>query len=167
LGVVAVRFLSPGFLGNRPRFKRHWRTSIEKAATPSAPRAPAGAAAPGQDEVATELPPKTETVESIEVDAAQRNIYKSIRLSMSKVRAATAAKGLALRCLTSCSGHVRPCCDPRLLKLQRRRAKVRSAKTQAPPRRRSFRSDTGSTPHLTEADIEDLFASGNEGTLPS
>lgn len=77
-----------------------------------------------KDEVAKELPPKTEIIERVEMPSAQRDIYESIRLAMhEKVRRAIAAKGFsrsqiiildALLKLRQC------CCDPRLLKLSKK-----------------------------------------------
>lgn len=130
-------FLSPGFLGDRQSFKRHWRTPIEKRGDSERRRLLARRVRPfllrrTKMEVATELPPKTEIVESIEMDAAQRDIYESIRLSMHiKVQAAIAAKGLARSRIVVLDALLKlrqVCCDPRLLKLQRSGAKARSAK---------------------------------------
>ena len=130
-------FLSPGFLSDRQSFKRHWRTPIEKRGDPERRRLLARRVRPfllrrTKTEVATELPPKTEIVESIEMGAAQRDIYESIRLSThTKVRAAIAAKGLARSRIVVLDALLKlrqACCDPRLLKLQRSGAKVRSAK---------------------------------------
>jgi superfamily II DNA or RNA helicase len=132
-------FLSPGFLGDRQSFKRRWRTPIEKRGDAERRRLLARRIRPfllrrTKTEVATELPPKTEIVESIEMDAAQRDVYESIRLSMhTKVRAAIAAKGLARSRIVVLDALLKlrqACCDPRLLKLQRSGAKVRSAKLE-------------------------------------
>jgi SNF2 family DNA or RNA helicase len=75
-----------------------------------------------KEEVATELPPKTEIVEHIEMETNQRAIYEAIRLSMhTKVQAAIAQKGLArsgIIILDALLKMRQACCDPRLLKLK-------------------------------------------------
>ena len=74
-----------------------------------------------KEQVANELPPKTEIVERIEMEPAQRDIYESIRLSMhEKVQAAIAAKGFARSRIVILDALLKLrqcCCDPRLLKL--------------------------------------------------
>jgi SNF2 family DNA or RNA helicase len=66
--------------------------------------------------VASELPPKTEIVERIEMEREQRDIYESIRLTMhAKVRAAIAAKGLnrsRIIVLDALLKMRQACCDP-------------------------------------------------------
>jgi superfamily II DNA or RNA helicase len=120
-------FLSPGFLGNRQSFKRQWRTPIEKHGDSDRRRMLARRIRPfllrrTKTEVAAELPPKTEIVESIEMDPVQRDIYEGIRLSMHiKVRAAIEAKGLARSRIVVLDALLKlrqACCDPRLLKLK-------------------------------------------------
>ncbi len=86
-----------------------------------------------KEEVITELPPKTEIIEPVEMEAAQRSIYEAIRMSMhAKVQAAIAQKGLArsgIIILDALLKMRQACCDPRLLKLKAvSRAKAGSAK---------------------------------------
>jgi superfamily II DNA or RNA helicase len=131
-------FLAPGFLGDQQSFKRNWRTPIEKRGDGDRRRLLARRLRPfllrrTKSEVAAELPPKTEMVETIEMEAAQRDLYESIRLTMhAKVRAAIAAKGLARSRIVVLDALLKlrqVCCDPRLLKLQAATAaKARSAK---------------------------------------
>jgi SNF2 family DNA or RNA helicase len=88
-----------------------------------------------KDQVASELPPKTEIVERIEMEREQRDIYESIRLAMhTKVRAAIAAKGLnrsRIIVLDALLKMRQACCDPRLLKLPAKRvAQAKSAKLE-------------------------------------
>ena len=75
-----------------------------------------------KDEVISELPPKTEIVEPVEMETNQRAIYEAIRLSMhAKVQAAIAPKGLArsgIIILDALLKMRQACCDPRLLKLK-------------------------------------------------
>ena len=87
-----------------------------------------------KDEVALELPPKTEIIESVELDTAQRDLYETLRLKLNDdVRAALTREGLhgstmvildALLKLRQC------CCDPRLVKLPEARAVRGSAKLE-------------------------------------
>ena len=131
-------FLSPDFLGDRQSFKRYWRTPIEKKGDRERGRLLARRIRPfllrrTKAEVAAELPPKTDIVEPIEMEPAQRDLYESIRLTMhAKVRAAIAAKGLARSRIIVLDALLKlrqACCDPRLLKLQvPTAAKARSAK---------------------------------------
>ncbi|WP_275197246.1 SNF2-related protein [Bradyrhizobium sp. CSA207] len=75
-----------------------------------------------KSEVATELPAKTEIVETIVLEGAQRDVYDSIRLSMSrKVRKAIEERGLAKSHIVVLEALLRmrqACCDPALLKTQ-------------------------------------------------
>ncbi len=118
----------PGFLGDRQAFGRQWRTPIE-----------AGDSARGKllarrvrpfmlrrtkEEVARDLPPKTEVVERIDLGRKQRDIYESIRLSMhERVRDAVARQGFARSRIVILDALLKlrqACCDPRLLKLDTR-----------------------------------------------
>ena len=70
----------------------------------------------------TELPPKTEIFDRVEMEQAQRAIYEAIRMAMhSRVQAAIAEKGLArsgIIILDALLKMRQACCDPRLLKLK-------------------------------------------------
>jgi SNF2 family DNA or RNA helicase len=82
-------------------------------------------------EVAAELPPKTEIVEPIEMEPAQRDLYESVRIAMhKKVRDAISQKGLARSRIVVLDALLKlrqVCCDPRLVKLETR-SKAASAK---------------------------------------
>src|SRR5258708_18062259 len=88
------------FRGKKPASARQWRTPIEKRADKSRAAALAQRVKPfllrrTKAEVATELPPKTEIIERIILEGSQRDLYDSVRLSMSaKGRAAIRARGL-------------------------------------------------------------------------
>ncbi|HEX9208871.1 MAG TPA: SNF2-related protein, partial [Bradyrhizobium sp.] len=96
-----LSFANPGYLGDKATFARHWRTPIEKRADKMRSAALAQRVKPfllrrTKAEVATELPAKTEIIEAIVIEGAQRDVYDSIRLSMSrKVRKAIEERGLA------------------------------------------------------------------------
>ena len=131
-------FLMPGFLGNRQAFGRRFRTPIEKNGDGERQAMLAARVAPfllrrTKQEVAADLPPKTDIAETVEMGDGQRAIYESIRLAMhAKVRAAIAQRGLAgsgIVILEALLKMRQACCDPRLLKLATAKAaRARSAK---------------------------------------
>jgi superfamily II DNA or RNA helicase len=130
-------FASPGFLGDLTGFNQAFRTPIEKKGDATRGRLLARRIAPfllrrSKEEVAKDLPPKTEIVERIDMETAQRDIYESIRLSMhERVREAIAAKGFARSRIVILDALLKlrqACCDPRLLKLSKLSAKAGSAK---------------------------------------
>ncbi|WP_050044710.1 DEAD/DEAH box helicase [Bradyrhizobium sp. LTSP849] len=121
-----MSFVNPGYLGDKAAFSRQWRTPIEKRADKERTAALAQRVKPfllrrTKTEVATELPAKSEMVESIALEGPQRDLYDSIRLTMSrKVREAIAKRGLAKSHIVVLEALLRmrqACCDPALLKL--------------------------------------------------
>ena len=133
-------FLSPGFLGSQRGFRARYRTPIEKHGDGERQILLNQRVRPfmlrrTKEEVATELPPKTEISEVVEMEQAQRAIYDGIRLAMhSRVRAAIEDKGLArsgIIILDALLKMRQACCDPRLLKLKAvEKAKAGSAKLE-------------------------------------
>ena len=120
-------FLAPGFLGSQKSFKTRYRNPIEKQGDVERQQLLTRRIRPfmlrrTKEEVITELPPKTEIVEPVEMESSQRAIYEAIRLSMhAKVQAAIAQKGLArsgIIILDALLKMRQACCDPRLLKLK-------------------------------------------------
>jgi len=120
-------FLLPGFLGTRQDFTRRWRTPIEKGGDAVRRDLLARRIRPfmlrrRKDEVATELPPKTTIVRTVELEGAQRDLYETVRAAMQeKVRAAVAAKGLARSHIIVLEALLKlrqVCCDPRLVKIK-------------------------------------------------
>ncbi len=129
-------FVSPGFLGDAHRFAKEWRTPIEKHGDRERQAILARRCKPfllrrTKALVASDLPPKTEIVEHIALEKAQRDLYEGIRLAMNKkVREAIAAKGLQrsrIEFLDALLKLRQACCDPRLVK-SARRASAGSAK---------------------------------------
>jgi superfamily II DNA or RNA helicase len=121
-----MSFANPGYLGDKAAFARQWRNPIEKRADAARAAVLARRVKPfllrrTKTEVAAELPPKTEILETIALEGSQRDLYDSIRLSMSaKVRKAIAARGLAKSHIVVLEALLRlrqTCCDPALLKL--------------------------------------------------
>jgi SNF2 family DNA or RNA helicase len=85
-----------------------------------------------KDEVATELPPKTIIVRTVELEGAQRDLYETVRAAMhEKVRAAVTAKGLARSHIVVLEALLKlrqVCCDPRLVKISQAARIKESAK---------------------------------------
>ena len=133
-------FLLPGFLGDRKQFGWRYRAPIEKAGNAERQELLAQRIAPfllrrTKEQVAADLPPKTEITETVEMEDGQRAIYEGIRLAMhAKVRAAIAKRGLAgsgIVILDALLKLRQTCCDPRLLKLATAKAaKAKSAKLE-------------------------------------
>ncbi len=133
-------FASPGLLGDRAGFGRNWRMPIEKKGDDETRLRLVRRIRPfllrrTKDQVAAELPAKTEIIETIEMEAGQRSLYESIRLAMHhKVRAAIAAKGLARSRIDFLDALLKlrqACCDPRLVKsAAAKRGKAGSAKLE-------------------------------------
>ena len=120
-------FLAPGFLGSARSFRSRYRIPIEKHGDAERQAALHRRVRPfllrrTKEEVATELPPKTEITEPVEMEAAQRAVYEAIRLSMHvRVKQAVAEKGLARSGIIILDALLKlrqACCDPRLLTMK-------------------------------------------------
>ena len=120
-------FLAPGFLGSARSFRSRYRTPIEKHGDAERQAALHRRVRPfllrrTKEEVATELPPKTEITEPVEMEAPQRAVYEAIRLSMhARVKQAVAEKGLARSGIIILDALLKlrqACCDPRLLAMK-------------------------------------------------
>ncbi|MCP4212326.1 MAG: DEAD/DEAH box helicase [Halieaceae bacterium] len=132
-------FLMPGFLGDAQAFTRFYRTPIEKHGDHARQLHLAHRVQPflmrrNKDEVATELPPKTEIHQEVRLERLQAELYEGIRVAMDKrVRDAIASQGLARSHITILDALLKlrqVCCDPRLLKLDRTQQRVQSAKLE-------------------------------------
>ncbi|MBF0247383.1 MAG: DEAD/DEAH box helicase [Alphaproteobacteria bacterium] len=130
-------FLMPGLLGDEKRFRRAFRTPIEKQGRTDRQQFLGRRVRPfllrrTKDEVATELPPKTEIIEYVELGLAQRDLYESIRLAMNeKVRREIDNKGIARSQIVILDALLKlrqVCCDPRLLKSHNGQKAILSAK---------------------------------------
>ncbi|MEM7620235.1 MAG: DEAD/DEAH box helicase [Pseudomonadota bacterium] len=131
------RFVNPGFLGDQTTFRQTFRTPIEKHGNTSVQSYLSRKVKPfmlrrTKDQVALELPPKTEVIERIELETGQRDLYETIRLMMDKkVRDAISVKGLnrsRIIVLDALLKLRQVCCDPRLLKLDAAKKVKQSAK---------------------------------------
>ena len=119
-------FLIPGLLGDAKQFRLWFRTPIEKYADLDRRELLAKRVKPfmlrrTKNQVASELPPKTEMIRSIEIVGPQRDLYEAIRMSMEKkVRDAIAKQGLGkshILLLDALLKLRQICCDPKLLSL--------------------------------------------------
>ncbi|MEO5374857.1 MAG: DEAD/DEAH box helicase [Alphaproteobacteria bacterium] len=118
-------FALPGLLGDEVTFRRRFRLPIEKRNDDSRRAALARRVRPfllrrTKEDVAAELPPKTEIIRSIELEGSQRDLYETIRLAMhSRIREAIADRGLSRSRITILDALLKlrqVCCDPRLIK---------------------------------------------------
>jgi SNF2 family DNA or RNA helicase len=132
-------FLLPGFLGDETRFRRLFRTPIEKGGDTERRQVLARRIGPfvlrrRKEEVAKELPPKTEIRQNVELAGAQRDLYETIRLAMhSRVQAEVQQKGLSRAHIIILDALLKlrqVCCDPRLVKLDAARTVTDSAKLE-------------------------------------
>jgi len=133
-------FTVPGLLGDRTAFARAFRTPIEKRGDTERRRVLASRLRPfllrrTKERVAPELPEKTEIVQRIELDGAQRDLYETIRIAMhQRVRDALRGRGLARSRIVVLDALLKlrqVCCDPRLLKMSAAAATAGSAKLEA------------------------------------
>lgn len=131
--------VASGLLGERKTFQKNFRMPIEKRGDHFKQRVLNRRVAPfmlrrTKDAVATELPPKTETIEHVALEGRQRDLYETVRLAMDKkVRAEISAKGMARSHITVLDALLKlrqTCCDPRLVKLGTARKVKASAKLE-------------------------------------
>jgi superfamily II DNA or RNA helicase len=119
-----LRFLIPGFLGSEEAFNSRFRKPIEKDGDAERNAVLKRRLAPlilrrTKDQVAKELPPKTELVHLIELHTNQKDLYETVRATMDKrVRQAIAARGIGQSQIVFLDALLKLrqiCCDPRLL----------------------------------------------------
>ncbi len=130
-------FLMPGFLGNLERFNRLFRNPIERHGDGERRRQLARRLKPfllrrTKQQVAAELPEKTEIVQTVMLEGKQRDLYETIRLAMDKkVRQEISKKGMArshIMILDALLKLRQVCCDPRLVSLPQAKKIKQSAK---------------------------------------
>jgi len=114
----------PGALGDRKQFTRVFRTPIEKHGDTSRSRALAERIRPfllrrTKENVASELPEKTDIVQRVELVGTQRDLYEAVRVAMHRrVRDEIAERGLGRSQIVILDALLKlrqVCCDPRLL----------------------------------------------------
>jgi SNF2 family DNA or RNA helicase len=130
-------FLAPGFLGTQKQFRQFFQHPIEKKQDEAVRSALVRRLQPfvlrrNKNQVASELPPKTEITRIIELHGFQRDLYESIRMTTERsVREAIANQGLGKSQWVFLEALLKlrqVCCDPRLLNKEDERAKAASAK---------------------------------------
>lgn len=118
-------FLMPGWLGDSKRFTQDYRTPIERHGDAERMAHLASRIRPfllrrTKEQVATELPAKTEMIHWVELSDAQRDTYEALRVAMDKkVRDEIARNGAARSQIVILDALLKlrqVCCDLRLVK---------------------------------------------------
>ena len=139
-------FLMPGFLGDARSFARQWRKPIEEAGENLRAQLLAQRVRPfilrrRKQDVATELPPKTEVILRVKLEGQQRALYESVRVAADEqVRRVLKRQGFAgsqIAILDALLKLRQVCCDPRLVKgdhtpAARERAKMEMLQAMLP-----------------------------------
>ena len=145
-------FLLPGWLGDVKTFNRDYRVPIEKRGSEVRLQHLNGRIKPfllrrTKEQVATELPPKTEIIHWVDLNEAQRDVYETMRLAMDKkVRDEITRKGVARSQIIILEALLKlrqVCCDLRLV-------------NEAPPTRGSTSGKLDSLMQM----LEELFEEG-------
>lgn len=118
-------FLMPGFLGDVRSFNARWRKPIEENGETLRAQLLAQRVRPfilrrRKQDVATELPPRTETILCVPLQGKQRELYEAVRTTADKqVRRALERQGFEgaqIAILDALLKLRQVCCDPRLVK---------------------------------------------------
>lgn len=118
-------FLMPGFLGDWGSFQRRWRDPIEKNGETLRAQLLAQRIRPfvlrrRKEDVAQELPAKTEVVQHLRLQGMQRDLYESVRVAADEfVRRTLTKQGFAGSQITILDALLKlrqVCCDPYLIK---------------------------------------------------
>lgn len=118
-------FLMPGFLGDVRSFNARWRKPIEENGETLRAQLLAQRVRPfilrrRKQDVATELPPRTETILRVQLQGRQRELYEAVRTTADKqVRRALERQGFdgsQIAILDALLKLRQVCCDPRLVK---------------------------------------------------
>jgi len=118
-------FLLPGLLGDEKTFNTQFRHPIERQDDPVRRTLLSRRIKPfllrrTKDNVAKELPEKTEMIRRVEISGPQRDLYETVRLAMDKkVREEIDRKGVARSQIVILEALLKlrqVCCDPRLVK---------------------------------------------------
>lgn len=130
-------FAAPGLLGDEKSFARLFRTPIEKLGDQECQQRLNRRIQPfllrrTKEQVAADLPTKSEIIEAIEIGGAQRDLYESLRLHQhQRVQEAIHERGVGKSGIIVLDALLKlrqSCCDPRLLDLDSARAVDESAK---------------------------------------
>ncbi len=132
-----IDWINPGLLGDRKGFQTLFRTPIEKhgdtvAQTRLNRRLRPFLLRRTKEEVAAELPSKTEILERVDLPKPQQALYETVRSAMdARVREAIATRGLAAARITVLDALLKlrqVCCDPALVKTEAAQSVTDSAK---------------------------------------
>jgi len=132
-------FLMPGLLGGEKQFRNLFRKPIENLGDDARQQQLNKRIAPfmlrrEKSLVAKELPEKNEIISTVELAGRQRQLYETIRVSMTeKVRKEIDKKGIARSQIVILDALLKlrqVCCDPRLLKLDAAQKVKQSAKLE-------------------------------------
>ena len=132
-------FLLPGFLGSQKEFNQRWRVPIERDGDNVRRDLLVRRIRPfmlrrRKDDVATELPPKTTLLRTVELKGSQRDLYETVRTAMQeKVRTAIDSQGMARSHIIVLDALLKlrqVCCDPRLVNLEKAALVKESAKLE-------------------------------------
>lgn len=132
-----IDWVNPGLLGDRKRFQKLFRTPIEKHGDMATQARLNRRLRPfmlrrTKEQVATELPPKTEILDRVALSKPQQALYETVRSTMdARVREAIRTRGLAAARITVLDALLKlrqVCCDPELVKTDAARAVSESAK---------------------------------------
>jgi SNF2 family DNA or RNA helicase len=130
-------FLMPGLLGSAAEFQTRYRVPIEDERNEEQLATLRRLVGPfilrrTKEQVAKDLPPKSNLVRAVELGEAQRRLYESIRIAAhADVRRMVQTKGIAGSTLTILDALMKlrqVCCDPRLVQVQAAQRVSESAK---------------------------------------
>jgi superfamily II DNA or RNA helicase len=117
-------FLNPGLLGSEGAFRERYAHPVEREGNPERLAELRTRVAPyllrrTKEEVAKDLPPKTEILHTVELRGAQRDLYESLRVAVhADVRQAISDRGFSTSAIAILDALMRLrqcCCDPQLL----------------------------------------------------
>ena len=130
-------WINPGLLGDHKTFRSVFRTPIEKHGDATAQARLNRRLRPfllrrTKEEVAAELPAKTEIIDRVDLPKPQQALYETVRSAMdARVREAIAKRGAAAARITVLDALLKlrqVCCDPALVKTEAARSVTDSAK---------------------------------------
>jgi superfamily II DNA or RNA helicase len=127
LGELWAQFdwLMPGFLGDARHFAARWRKPIEESGETLRAALLAQRVRPfilrrRKQDVASELPPRTEVIKRVQLQGHQRELYESVRVAadvqVRRVLQRQSFNGAQISILDALLKLRQVCCDPRLVK---------------------------------------------------
>ena len=132
------QFLMPGFFGTRQSFAGRYATAVHKqqdleALSTLRERIKPFILRRRKEEVATELPPRTEQVLYCELSPQQRRLYEQVKTTfreqvMTRIESTGGIGGATIQILEALMRLRQACCDPRLLPFEEARRSTASAK---------------------------------------